>query len=130
MMFYTIQCPESHFSQIVHRTTIPFKLGCDKRWVTLRFNIVVLYRSIYILSTWLVQRKSSRRSFFGLLLKLINSFCQANYHCVLVELLTAYCICSFKSCASTSIGEILDADIKVSWQTVNKTSIDIIVIIS
>ncbi len=38
-------------SQIVHSTTLPLKLGCGTRWVTLRFNIVVLYMLIYSRST-------------------------------------------------------------------------------
>lgn len=68
MVFYTIQCPESLPSQIVHRTTLPAKLGCGKRWVTLRFNIVLLYMIIYYRSTESGRQKSPRRSFFGSLL--------------------------------------------------------------
>ena len=66
MLFYTIRCPESLPSQIVHRPTTSLKLGCGTSWMTLRFNIVVLYRSIYILSTGSGQQKSLRRRLFRL----------------------------------------------------------------
>jgi len=57
-MFYTIQRPESRSSQIVHRTTLPTKLGCGMRCVSLRFDIIVLYMVIYVLSTEAGQQKT------------------------------------------------------------------------
>ena len=43
--------PRNRSSQIAHSTALPSKLGCGTRCVNLRFNIVVLYMTIYTLST-------------------------------------------------------------------------------
>jgi hypothetical protein len=52
-------------SQMAHRLAPPFKLGCGTRWVTLRFNIVLLYMTIYILSTCVLNKKHRRTFFVG-----------------------------------------------------------------
>jgi hypothetical protein len=67
-------------------------------------------------------KKSSFGSFFGSLLKLIKSFCQTNYHCVLVEFLTIHGISGLECVAHTSVGIIFYTQIKFLWQCVNEAS--------
>jgi MoaA/NifB/PqqE/SkfB family radical SAM enzyme len=49
ILYYSL--PQIASSQIAHSATLPLKLGCGTRCVSLRFNIIVLYRTIYTLST-------------------------------------------------------------------------------
>lgn len=50
MLYYSL--PRTGSSQIAHRLANPSQLGCGTRYVNLRFIIVLLYMTIYTLSTW------------------------------------------------------------------------------